>query len=42
MPNRETAVNIVYGSAITDIDERTNRILNIIKAKHGLKTKVLV
>lgn len=25
--------------AIVDIDERTNRILNIIKAKHGLKDK---
>jgi len=25
--------------AIVTIDERTNRILNIIKAKHGLKDK---
>ena len=25
--------------AIVEIDERTNRILNILKAKHGLKTK---
>ena len=25
--------------AIVDIDERTNRILNILKAKHGLKDK---
>ena len=25
--------------AIIEIDERTNRILNIIKAKHGLKDK---
>ncbi len=25
--------------AIIDIDERTNRILNIIKAKHGLNDK---
>jgi hypothetical protein len=25
--------------AIVEINERTNRILNILKAKHGLKTK---
>jgi len=25
--------------AIIEIDERTNRILNILKAKHGLKDK---
>jgi hypothetical protein len=25
--------------AIVTIDERTNRVLNIIKAKHGLKDK---
>jgi hypothetical protein len=25
--------------AIIEIDERTNRVLNIIKAKHGLKDK---
>jgi hypothetical protein len=25
--------------AIVTIDERTNRILNILKAKHGLKDK---
>ena len=25
--------------AIIEIDDRTNRILNIIKAKHGLKDK---
>ena len=25
--------------AIVEIDERTNRILNILKAKHGLKDK---
>ncbi len=25
--------------AIIDIDDRTNRILNILKAKHGLKDK---
>ncbi|MFA7080669.1 MAG: DUF2683 family protein [Candidatus Bathyarchaeia archaeon] len=25
--------------AIVEIDDRTNRILNIIKAKHGLKDK---
>ncbi len=25
--------------AIIDIDDRTNRILNIVKAKHGLKDK---
>ena len=25
--------------AMIDIDERTNRVLNIIKAKHGLKDK---
>ena len=25
--------------AIVNINERTNRVLNIVKAKHGLKTK---
>ncbi len=25
--------------AIVDINERANRVLNIVKAKHGLKTK---
>ena len=25
--------------AIIDIDERTNRVLNIVKAKHGLRDK---
>lgn len=25
--------------AIIDISERTNKILNIVKAKHGLRTK---
>jgi hypothetical protein len=25
--------------AMIDIDERTNRVLNIVKAKHGLKDK---
>jgi hypothetical protein len=25
--------------AIIDIDDRTNRVLNILKAKHGLKDK---
>jgi hypothetical protein len=32
-------VAIILVKAIVNIDERTNRILNILKAKHGLRDK---